>query len=276
VAAETSPHFTVKRDGQVATIWARRSEGLKPEEREAASSIPSALALANLFDGLRADDGIRVIVLHRGGVHHGGHTTKRYASEEWKAHHNDPVNIWRTFSGIIRLHEVMASIEKPIIAQVDGDLIGGGCYIALSADLIVAREDARFGDHHLAMGQFDPVGPPFGLVPGDGGVSLTPLYFSPPLAKEFLMLGKSYTAKELAERGIINYAVPENEIDGVVADLVRRLLERPAYPLAWAKRVANRHVVDQLNRTLDAGAAYEMIGLSQLERLGWIDKKTLD
>jgi enoyl-CoA hydratase/carnithine racemase len=276
MSEHSSPHFTVKYEHQVATIWARLSEQLSPAESREAHRIPSALALANLFDSLRADDRIRVIVMHRGGPHHGGHTTKRYESQEWKTHHNDPVNIWRTFSGIIRLHEVMASIEKPIIAQVDGDLIGGGCYIALSADLIVAREDARFGDHHLAMGEFAPIGPPFGLMPGDGGVALAPLYFSPPLAKEWLMLGKSYTAKELAERGVINYAVPAEKIDDVVADLTHRLLERPAYPLAWAKRVANRHVVDQLNRTLDAGAGYEMIGLSQLERQGWIDKKTLD
>jgi enoyl-CoA hydratase/carnithine racemase len=269
-------HFTVECKDQVATLWTRAPKSAPREEAEASRGIPSQLALANLLDRLRADDRIRVIVLHRGGAHHGGHTTQRYQSKEWQEHHNDPVNIWRTFSGIVRLHEVMASIEKPIVAQIDGDVIGGGCYIALSADLIVAVEDARFMDHHLGMGQAAPIGPPFGLVPGDGGVALAPLYFTPPLAKEFLMLAKDYTAKELATRGIINYAVPAGEIDAVVADLVRRLLERPAYPLAWAKRVANRHVIDQLNRTLDAGAAYEMIGLAQLEMQGWNDKKTLD
>jgi enoyl-CoA hydratase len=276
VAQYTSPHFTIECEGQVATIWTQTPEKAAAADAEGAAQIPSALALANLFDKLRADDEIRVIVLHRGGASFGGHTTARYQSREWQAHHNDPVNIWRTFSGIVRLHEVMASIEKPIIAQVDGDLIGGGCYIALSADLIVAREDARFLDHHLAMGQAAPAGPPFGLMPGDGGVALAPLYFTPPLAKEWLMLGKEYTARELAQRGIINYAVPASELDGVVADLVQRLLKRPAYPLAWAKRVANRHVIDQLNRTLDAGAGYEMIGLAQLERQGWADKTTLD
>jgi enoyl-CoA hydratase/carnithine racemase len=271
-----SPHFRVECAGQVATIWTWSPEAADREAGAAAKQIPSALALANLFDQLRADDGVRVIVLHRGGANHGGHTTARYSSPEWQDHHNDPVNIWRTFSGLIRLHEVMAAIEKPIIAQIDGDVIGGGCYMALSADLIVAREDARFMDHHLGMGQAEPVGPPFGLVPGDGGVALAPLYFTPPLAKEWLMLAKDYTAKELAQRGIINYAVPAAELDATVADLVARLLKRPAYPLAWAKRVANRHVVDQLNRTLDAGAAYEMIGLAQLERQGWVDKTTLD
>ena len=271
-----SPHFRVECKGQLATIWARGGEKLTPEEAEAAKKVTSALALANVLDALRADDGIRVIVLHRGGANHGGNSTKHYNSHEWQDTHNDPVKIWKTFSGIVRMHEVMAAIEKPIIIQVDGNIIGGGCWIAFSGDFIVAREDAVFGDHHLAMGAYDPIGPPFGLVPGDGGTALAPLFFSPMIAKEMLMLGKSFTAKELAAQGVINYAVPESEIDAKVADLVQRLLDRPAYPLAWCKRAVNKHVVDQLNRTLDAGAGYEMIGLSQLERQGWIDKKTLD
>ena len=42
---------------------------------------------------------------------------------------------------------------------------------------------------------------------------------------------------------------------------------------AWTKRVANRHVVQQLNATLDAGAAYEMVSFLQLERAGWKEQK---
>jgi hypothetical protein len=62
----------------------------------------------------------------------------------------------------------------------------------------------------------------------------------------------------------------------VVDDIVARLLKRSAYALAWTKRIANRHVVEQLNRTLDAGAAYEMVNFLQIEKLGWQDKKSLD
>ena len=90
------------------------------------------------------------------------------------------------------------------------------------------------------------------------------------------MLPRAFTAREFADRGLINYAVPAADVAAKVDELVQRLLKRPAYPLAWAKRVANRHVVDQLNRTLDAGAGYEMIGLSQLERQGWVDKTSFD
>lgn len=267
-----NPNLIVECSNQVVTIKIRPREAMTPEQAAAAAQAPAgALALANLFDELRADDSIRVIVMHRGGETTA--TFRERFNEQWKAHHNDPVNIWRTFTGIIRMHEVMASIEKPIIAQVNGDIIRGATNIVLAADFIVAREDAKFIDTHLGTREDDPE---FGLVPGDGGLSLVPLFMTPPLAKEFLMLAREYTMKELAERGIINYAVPADQVEIVVNDLVQGLLRRPAYPIAWAKRVANRHVIDQLNRTLDAAAGYEMIGLAQLERQGWIDKTRLD
>ena len=267
--------FRCELENQVATIWTHTEE--QQHIADTGSKRPTGhVALANLFCDLRRDDAVRVIVLHRGGESFTGNSTEHYEGEHWKSRVNEPSNRWRTSMGIARLLETMAAIEKPIIAQVDGDLIGGGVYLALSSDLIVAREDARFIDHHLGMGQTSPIGPPFGFVPGDGGLSLAPLYFSPPVAKEFLMLAKGFTARELADRGVINYAVSENEIDDVVGDLVRRLLLRPAYPLAWAKRVANRGVIEQLNKTLDAALAWQALGISQLERQGWVDKLTLD
>jgi enoyl-CoA hydratase/carnithine racemase len=146
----------------------------------------------------------------------------------------------------------------------------------MAADIVVAVDDARFMDHHLGMGKGDPYGPPYGFVPGDGGLSLAPLFFSPPVAKEFLMLAREFTGQELADRGAINYAVGADEIDAKVAELAKQLLARPAYPLAWAKRVANKHVVQQLNLTLDAGVAYQMVGMAQLEMQEWVDRLRLD
>jgi enoyl-CoA hydratase len=145
----------------------------------------------------------------------------------------------------------------------------------------VAREDAKIADMHMGMGEVQlrngtRVGPPYGIVPGDGGVALIPLYMTPPLAKEYLMLAREFTAKELAQWGLINYAVPAGQLDQKVQEIVGRLLKRSAYALAWTKRIANRHVVEQINRTIDAGAAYEMVNFLQIEKMGWKDKKTLE
>jgi enoyl-CoA hydratase/carnithine racemase len=274
VSAITNPNLSIECIDGVATIRNRNRSTMTPAEvEEAGRSATGMLALANALDALRADDSIRVIVLVRGGDNI---TTARYTSEAFQKHHNDVVNIWHTFSGIVRFHEVVAQIEKPVVAMVTGDVSGATTNQVFACDLIVADETANFIDHHMSSGEVEGSGAPFSLVPGDGGVSMAPLYMSPPLAKEFLMLARGFTARELADRGMINYAVPADQVESKVNELVGRLLKRPAYPLAWAKRVANKHVVDQLVRTLDAGAGYEMIGLSQLERQGWVDKTTFD
>ena len=79
------------------------------------------------------------------------------------------------------------------------------------------------------------------------------------------MLSQPYTGAELAKLGIINYAVPAAELDAKVDELAGKLLKRGAYALARTKRLVNRRVVDQLNLTLDAGVAYEMV--TQLQPL---------
>ena len=271
----SNSQFKVEVGDQVATIWPAKFLDADGHARAEEGGIPAALTLARLLSEMRFDDEIRVIVLHRGGKNHTGNPSSHYRGAAWQKKVNQPQNKWRTWGGIVRLMEIMCLTEKVIVTQLDGDVIGGGCYLALAADFIVARKGSRFMDHHLGMGEAEPFGPPFGFVPGDGGLSLAPLFFSPPIAKEFLMLAKEFTAEELAAQGVINYAVDADKIDGVVADLVARLLKRPAYALAWAKRVANKHVIQQLNLTLDAGVGYQMTGMAQLEMQGWEDRLTL-
>jgi len=199
-----------------------------------------------------------------------------YASEEGRKWRNDPARHWKVFTGIVRCHEAMAALEKPIVARVNGDAIGFGSSLMFASDLIVARRDARIADMHMGMGEVQPYGPPYGIVPGDGGLALVPLHFSPAKAKEYLMLAKKYSGEELARIGVINYAVPMEDLDHVVDDIVGRLLKRSAYALAWTKRVANRHLMAQLDMTLDAGAAYELVNFHQIEKMDWVDRKILD
>jgi enoyl-CoA hydratase/carnithine racemase len=183
--------------------------------------------------------------------------------------HNHPKGSWKVFNGIIRAHQALTEMEKPVVARVNGDAAGFGQSLMFGCDLIVAREDARIADLHMGMGDVAPYGPPFALVPGDGGASLIPLYMTPPLAKEYLMLAKEYSGRELADMGMINYAVPLEELDTEVDRLVGKLLEKPALALAWTKRAVNRRIAAQHNLTLDAAAAYEMVNFLQWERQGY-------
>jgi enoyl-CoA hydratase/carnithine racemase len=269
------PGFVIENEGQVATV---RMLPNSPISEIDATTPGHHWELGAIFSDLRGDNSVRVVVLT--GAEDGAFMipppSDYYTSPEGKRLRNDPLRIWHIFTGIVRCHEAMAALEKPIVARVNGDAIGFGSSIMFACDLIVARDDARIADHHLGVGEVEPYGPPYGMVPGDGGMALVPLYMTPAKAKEYLMLATEYRARDLAQAGIINYAVPPSELDTTVNDLVERLLKRPAYALAWTKRVTNRRVVEHLNLTLDAGAAYEMVAFHQMERQGWVDRKTLE
>jgi enoyl-CoA hydratase len=250
-------------DGPVATI-----EIIPPMQVKGGADLH--WELGGVLDRLRSDTSVRVIVLTGTGDEFYVLPDKAVFENpaSWAKRAN-PDGAWQTFMGIIRVHQLMAEIEKPIVAKMNGHATAFGCSLVLASDLIVAAEDAELVDIHLGMGEIDGhPGPGFGLVTGDGGSSLAPMYMSPAKAKEFLMLSTPYSGRELADAGMINNAVAREELDDAVADMVDALLRRSAFALAWTKRTANRRIAEVLNMSLDAGEAYEMANFLQLSRLG--------
>lgn len=251
-------NFNLSLDGPVARI------GLLPfgSGTRDGQPVDPHWELAELLNRLQYDNAVRVIVMSGADGEsflapkpsHGAAAGPVHRSPEW---------LWKVATGIVRTQELMAKLDKPIVAAIKGDAIGIGSSLLFGADIIVAREDARVADVHMGMGETEPYHWTTGVVPGDGGCSLLPLFLSPPLAKEFLMLARSFDAAELARMGAINYALPLDKVDGRVGEIVAALLRRPAFALAWTKRVANMHVVEQLHRTLDAGVAYELVNMLQ-------------
>ena len=261
----------VSVDGPVATVT------ITPPHRLEGGTSDLHWDLGEIFSELRGDNSLRVIVLTGShGEFYRPREAAFYDNPELRRYVSDPEGAWKTFTGILRCHQQMCEIEKPIVARVPGPALGFGSSLVLACDLIVAVADALIVDIHMGMGETEEGGPAFGIVPGDGGGALAPLFFPPTLAKEFLMLGKRFTAQDLAELGIVNYAVPEAELDAKVDEIVQALLRRSSFALAWTKRIANRRIADQLNLALDASAAYEMVNFLQIDRLGGNDPRTLD
>lgn len=252
--------ITSERDGGVLTVKIRPM-------RETLTKDPPDDAhreLGLFFDSVRTDPAVRVIVLtgEKDGEFCVPPAAKHYAKTPTRL--RTPGGQWSTFTGIVHTIQVMTELETPIVARVNGDALGFGQSLVFASDLIVAREDARISDLHMAMGtvpngEGDLIGGKVAQAPGDGAGALIPAFMAPPLAKEYLMLSRVRTAAELARDHLINYAVPASQLDQATDKLVAELLERPTYALGWTKRIVNRRVAAHLNVGLDAAAAYEMV-----------------
>ena len=97
----------------------------------------------------------------------------------------------------------LLDLEKPVVCRINGDCIGLGATLALLCDITIAVEDARLGDPHVKMG----------YVAGDGGAVIWPQLVGFARAKEYLLTGDLLTAKEAERLGLINHAVPREQLE---------------------------------------------------------------
>jgi len=141
--------------------------------------------------------------------------------------------------------------ETPTIAKVRGPAYGMGVNIALACDFVIAAEDARFCDSHVKNG----------ITAGDGAVAFFPLLMGFRRAKEMLMLGDPITGTEAAELGLINKAVPGDELDAAVDQLADRLVEGPPLAMAWTKLSLNAFLKQMVLGALETSIAYELLSL---------------
>jgi enoyl-CoA hydratase len=143
----------------------------------------------------------------------------------------------------------LLDLEKPVIARINGDCIGLGATLALMCDLVVAVEDARFGDPHVKMG----------YVAGDGGAVIWPQLVGFAKAKEYLLTGDLLDAREAERIGLINYALPRAELDAKVDALALKLARGATKAIKWTKTCMNIPLRQLAHSIMDASLAYEAI-----------------
>lgn len=117
---------------------------------------------------------------------------------------------------------------KPVIAAVNGAARGGGFEVALACDLVVAAETASF-----ALPE-----PRRGIYAGGGGVHRLPRQMPLKLAMEYLLTGKTMTAAEALEHGLVNRVVPSGDLDRAVNELIDEIMECAPLSIRATKEAA--------------------------------------
>ena len=146
------------------------------------------------------------------------------------------------------IHSII-DCPKPIIAKVNGAAIGLGATIALFCDLIIAANHAKIADPHVKVG----------FAAGDGGAVIWPQLIGYARAKEYLLLGDTLTGEEAARIGLINRAVPAEQLDEVVDGYAQRLAGGAARAIQWTKLSINIGLKQLATSILDASIAYEAL-----------------
>jgi enoyl-CoA hydratase len=137
--------------------------------------------------------------------------------------------------------------EKPVIARVNGHATGLGATIALFCDVIFAADHAKIGDPHVSVG----------FTAGDGGAVIWPQLIGYARAKEYLMTGDLIPAPEAARMGLINHAVPADELDGRVNAFAGRLAGGALVAIRTTKAAVNIGLKQLAASIMDACLAFE-------------------
>ena len=229
------------RQGQVAWITLDRpAQGNAPDAAMAA-------ALRETCQALRQDTGVRVFVVTGAGEHFclaPPHPLPLSANGTGDA--TQPP----------RMASVVAALDAPVIAAINGPAIGQGLELALACDLRIAADGALF-----AMPQV-----PAGVLPWDGGTQRLPRTVGRGRAMEMLMTGREVDAREALDMGLVHEVVPGTELAGRVQAVAESIAAAAPIALRYTKEAVLRGVDMDLESGLRLEADLNILLQSTADR----------
>jgi len=227
-------HVLLEITGPVATITLNRPEALN-------ALTPAMLQrLCELFTQLGDDEAIKVIVFTGAG--------KAFtAGVDLKSLNKiTPVN--GQISDKVdkpgqKLTQIMSDLPKPIIGKVNGFCFTGGLELALACDLLYAANEAKLGDTHAK----------WGIRPSWGMSQRLPRRVGTLMAREMTYTARFVGGEEAARIGLVNQAVPREELDATVAKVCEQIVDNSSETVTACKNLY--HATDGMS--LQDGLNYE-------------------
>ena len=220
------PLVLVERQPEARTALVRIN---RPKQLNALNG-PTMDALCDALEELDADESVRAIVVTGNG--------RAFAAGADIGEMADASPIDMLRSNRIGQWDRVRRIGKPIVAAVNGWCLGGGCELAMTLDLIVAGEGARFGQPEINIG----------VIPGAGGTQRLTRAIGKGRAMEMILTGEPMAAGEARERGLVARVVPDELVVEDALALAAQIATKSPLALRLAKEAVN--------------AAYEM-GLTE-------------
>ena len=222
-------NIAVEKDGAIGIVTLNR-----PQQLNALSyGLVKELALA--MEALDQDPEVRVLIVTGGEkVFAAGADIKEMAEA-------GPFD--ERVQGRLAFRDRINKISKPVVAAVSGYALGGGCELALSCDIIVASETARFGQPEINLG----------TIPGSGGTQRLTRLVGKYRAMEMVLIGEYVDAAEARRLGLVNKVVPVELLLEEAKAIAGKIAAKPPLAVKFVKESINK----ALNTTLDEGLEFE-------------------
>lgn len=192
--------------------------------------------LTDRLESLDVDPGCRCIVITGAGdrAFAAGADIKELAAQT-------PVSL--SVDNPFHRWERIKRIRTPIVAAVRGFALGGGCELAMTADMIVAGDDAVFGQPEIRLG----------VMPGAGGTQRLTRALGKAKAMELILTGRNIDAREAEAHGLVTSIVPAEATVEAALDLASRIAALPPVAVRAAKEAVNQ----AFELSLEAGLQFE-------------------
>ena len=208
-------------------------------ERHNAVSLEMWQRAAEILAEFAQDASIRVVVLAGAGgkAFVAGADISRFKDERQEA---EAVAVYQAATD--KAYETLRSVPVPTIAMIRGYCIGGGTAIAVSCDLRIASENARFGVPAAKLGL------------GYGPKRAKPLVdlVGPAFAKEIYFTGRQLDAREALGMGLVNRVVPDEKLETTIAEMAGAIAENAPLTVRSTKLTVNELMKDTTDRDLAA------------------------
>ena len=135
----------------------------------------------------------------------------------------------------------VARIPKPVVAAINGYALGGGCELALCADVRIAAEDATLGQPEILLG----------IIPGAGGTQRLTRLIGPSRAKDLIFSGRFVKADEALAIGLVDRVVPAAEVYEAAVAWAAQFRGASTYALRAAKEAVDRGLEVDLETGLE-------------------------
>lgn len=208
----------VEISGGIAVITMNRPKALNALNSDTLSELDM------LFEDFKSNDDVRgILITGEGKSFVAGADIvqmQSYGSLEGRDYANYAQGIFNKIE----------SLEKPVIAAVNGYALGGGCELAMSCDIRIASNKAKFGQPELKLG----------LIPCFGGTQRLPKLVGVGIAKELIYTGVQIDAERAYEIGLVNKVVDGDRLIEESLDMLKQILTMAPIGIACTKTAINR------------------------------------